>query len=59
MTEEEKDALTQRLVNHVGRAGIVEMLEAIGIACYDDETTEELAEAAVDSIESGDIESPV
>lgn len=39
-----------------GREALVEMLEGICIACYDEEDAEELAESAVDSIEAGDID---
>lgn len=42
-----------------GREAVVQMLEGICIACYDDEDlTEDLIPAAVDSIEAGDIEIP-
>ncbi len=37
------------------REELVEKLEAISIACYDDEDNEILADAAVDSVEAGDI----
>ena len=39
-----------------GREFLVQQLENIGIACYDDEDEETLAEAAVDSVEAGDID---
>lgn len=38
------------------RSVLIEMLEGIGVACYDEETEETFAEAIVDSIEAGDIE---
>lgn len=39
-----------------GREYIIRLLEGVGVACYDDEETEELAEAAVESVATGDIE---
>jgi hypothetical protein len=41
---------------HNGREELVSSLEGIGVACYDEEDDRELAEAAADSVEAGDIE---
>jgi len=53
---EEAKAYCQASLERQGRGAVVEMLEGIGVACYDEEGVEELAEAAVDSVEAGDIE---
>jgi len=39
-----------------GRTELVSQLESIGIACYDEEDDETLADSAVDSVEAGDID---
>ena len=38
------------------RERVIELLEGIGVACFDDESTEELREAMIDSVKSGDID---
>lgn len=38
------------------RQELIDMLENIGCACYDEESEETFAEAIVDSIEAGDID---
>lgn len=45
-----------KTVNNLDRIEIVALLESIGIACYDDESTQLLREALVESIISKDIE---
>lgn len=44
-----------RNLNEFGRQEIVEMLENVGIACYDHEDTETLREALRVNIEDGTI----
>lgn len=39
-----------------GREPLVEQLEGIGVACYDDDDLDDLLDCAVDSVEAGDIE---
>ena len=39
-----------------GREFLVQQLEGICVACYDEEDAAELAESAADSVEAGDIE---
>lgn len=46
--------LTEK-INTMDRYHIVGLLEGIGIACYDDESTAELREALQESVEGGDI----
>ena len=46
----------KKVALHLGRDHMVNDLEAIGIACYDDESDEVLADAFVSSVEAGDIE---
>lgn len=53
---DEARAYCQEALEVRGRYKLVEMLESIGIACYDEEDVEELAEAVVDSVEAGDID---
>ena len=55
MTDREKAACKFALID-AGRETVIELLESIGVACYDEESTEELAEAAAESVESGDID---
>ena len=38
------------------REQLIAGLESIGVACYDDESTEDLREAFQDSVESGDLD---
>lgn len=40
---------------HMGREWLVEQLESIGIACYDDEPTSDFVAAFTDSHEAGDL----
>jgi len=47
-------SLTKK-IEKMGRDDIVPLLENIGIACYDDESTVVLREALQDSVEAGDI----
>lgn len=42
-------------INWLSREYIIELLEGIGVACYDDEPTQLLREALFDSVEAGDI----
>lgn len=42
-------------INQLNREQIIELLEGIGIACFDDESTQLLREALFESIESGEI----
>lgn len=42
-------------VNWMNREEIISQLESIGIACYDDETTQELRECWVENKESGNL----
>lgn len=46
----------KRNVARLSRERIVQLLEGICIACYDEETTDELRECLIESVESGDIE---
>lgn len=43
-------------INQLSRGQIIELLEGIRIACFDDEPTQVLREALFESIESGDIQ---
>lgn len=43
-------------VNWLDRKDIVELLEGIGIACYDDEPMQLLKECLVENVESGNID---
>ena len=45
-----------RFYRYSDRENVVQVLEGIGIQCYDDEPLGLLAEAAVVSVEDGDIE---
>jgi len=45
-----------KTVNWLDRQNIVELLEGIGIACYDDEPTQLLRECLVENVESGNID---
>lgn len=47
---------TWRKVNQLDRERIVELLEGIGVACYDDEATQLLREALVESVRDGNID---
>lgn len=55
LTPEAKEYCKEALKEQ-GRDSLVQMLENIGIACYDDEDDDTLAESAVDSVQAGDIE---
>lgn len=55
LTSEAREYCLEVLVTR-GRESLVADLEGIGIACYDEEGVEELAEAALDSVEAGDID---
>jgi len=43
-------------INQLDRERIVLLLEGIGIACYDDESTQLLRECLYENIESGNID---
>lgn len=43
-------------INQLEREQIVSLLEGIGTACFDDESTQLLGECLFESIESGNIE---
>lgn len=45
-------------VNWMDRGDIEKALESIGIACYDDESTQLLREALVENVKSGNIVLP-
>jgi hypothetical protein len=45
-----------KTVNWLDRQDIVELLEGIGIACYDDEPLQLLKECLVENVESGNID---
>jgi len=49
-------ALATNQVKGMGRKTVVERLESIGVACYDDEGLEKLRASLVESILSGDID---
>jgi hypothetical protein len=55
LTDEAK-AYVKSVVLREGRQYLVEALENIGAACYDEEDDDTLADAVVDSIEAGDID---
>lgn len=43
-------------VGKLDRAEVIELLEGLGVACFDDESTDELREALAESVESGDVD---
>lgn len=45
----------QEYTEKLSRDEVIEDLESIGVACYDNESTSLLREAMVDSMECGDI----
>lgn len=49
-------AYAKEALQTLDREVLIQMLEGIGCACYDEETEETFAESIVDSIEAGDIE---
>lgn len=55
LTDEAREYCLE-VVGEINRETMVEMLEGIGCACYDDEDISDFIEAIVDSIEAGDIE---
>lgn len=55
LTEAAKTYCTEAL-EALDREELVNMLEGIGVACYDEEDNTVLAESAADSVEAGDIE---
>ena len=44
------------VIETMEREEIISTLEGLGIACYDDDSTEDLVESYVDSVEAEDIE---
>lgn len=54
--EEEDDDEVKDRIRDLGREEIIEQLESIGVACYDDEDTELLVDAFFDSYKAGDLE---
>lgn len=55
LTEQAK-TYCKEAISTMERDEIVSALEGLGIACYDDEDTEDLVDSYVDSVEAGDIE---
>lgn len=55
LTEQAK-TYCKEAISTLERAEIVSTLESLGIACYDDEETEELVDSYVESVEAEDIE---
>ena len=43
--------VTERQIKKMNRRELVEHLESRGIACYDDESTKELRECAIEDLE--------
>jgi len=52
----EAKAYCKAAVELMDREELVSALENLGIACYDNEETEDFVESYVDSVEAGDIE---
>lgn len=44
-----------KIINWMNREEVVELLEGEGIACYDSESTDELREALLASVQDGSI----
>lgn len=55
LTEQAK-TYCKEAISLMGRDEIVQTLEGLCIACYDDEEIEDLVDSYVDSVEAGDIE---
>lgn len=55
LTEQAKNYCKEAVAT-MEREEIVQTLEGLGIACYDDEETETLVDSYVESVEAGDIE---